>query len=92
MIYNEGIAICRKVDIELEEEGDEGAWCWYRRGQSQHDVSAAIDEIEEKFWREIWSKSYYLSASIPNRPISVPTLRLGGENKDMIECPFSQMK
>lgn len=47
VVYHQGIAICRKVDVEFEEKRDEGRWGRDGGGEGQEDVAAAVDELKK---------------------------------------------
>lgn len=57
VIDNKGIAISRKVDVEFEEEGHQGGWCGGCGRECQQNISARVDEIEEKLRGKVWPKS-----------------------------------
>lgn len=56
MVNNESIAIGRKMDIKLEEEGYEGGWGGVGCRECEEDVSTSVDEIQEEFWSQLWTK------------------------------------
>ena len=52
VVDHEGVAVCREVNVELEEEGDEGAGCWSVCGECEEDVSVVLCEVEEDIGRQ----------------------------------------
>ena len=39
------------MDVDFEEEGGNGVWCWRIGGQSEEDVTTLVDELEESIGR-----------------------------------------
>jgi hypothetical protein len=57
VINNKGVAVSRKMNVELEEEGHQGRLCGGGGGKCQENVPACVDELKEDLWCKFGSKS-----------------------------------
>ena len=49
VIDNDGGAVWREVNVELEEERDDCAWCTRIGGKPKEDITPSVGEFEENF-------------------------------------------